>query len=72
MKTRLYSLYGAAFLGGIIASLQLPKLMGLFTSFKITPPDLTYISLNLNLIGIAIILAIALWVIFDNKTSDIF
>ncbi len=72
MKTRLYSLYGAAFLGGIMASLQLPSLITLFERFTFTLPDLSNISTNLNLISIGLILAIALWIIFDNKITDIF
>jgi len=72
MKLRLYSLYGAAFLGGIIAALQLPALMNYLGRFKIDTTATTNLSLNFNILGMGLICAIALWVMLDNKTSDIF
>jgi len=71
-KLRLYSLYSAAFIGGITASLQLPSLVNILNRSKFSLPNIETLSTNFSAIGITLICALALWVMLDSKVSHIF
>ena len=83
-KYRLYSLYGAGFLGGILTATQIPSLGKLFEqtfaampktnieSTHFNPANLSLIELDPTFIGLAIMGGLALWAMIDSKISDIF
>ena len=70
-KLRLYSLYGAAFLGGAVASLQLPSLMGLLGRVSFMNAEATAMP-HIVSAGIILSLGLALWALLDSKAVDIF
>ena len=70
-KLRLYSLYGAAFLGGAVASLQLPSLMGLLGRVSFMNAEATAMP-HIVPAGIILSLGLALWALLDSKAVDIF
>lgn len=79
---RRVGLYSAAFMGGIVAAVQLPKLSQLFKSLNTNTPSLPDVEIsslgiltaNLSqstaLIGGTIIILFALWVIIDQRSAE--
>ncbi|MEP1231522.1 MAG: hypothetical protein ABJG88_12675 [Litorimonas sp.] len=70
-KRRLYSLYGAAFLGGTFTALQLPSVVKLWSSFYTMLSQASF-DINSNLIGLGLFAALALWAVVDHKAPDLF
>ena len=80
---RRFGLYSAAFIGGIIAAVQLPKLNQLFKNLNVNQPALpnveisnletitTSLSQNTTLIGGALIILFALWITLDQRSAEI-
>lgn len=72
---RRVSIYGASFVGGLIAASQFPSLLGLVAKMNIVVPSLPHTdSLSLSTWSLAglILLSFVLWAAFDRKASDIF
>lgn len=74
-RVRRFSIYGASFVGGIIAAIQIPMLVSLVSKINIAVPAIPKASSLLisqwSLIGV-IVLGFVLWAALDRKASDIF
>lgn len=76
---RRLALYAAGFIGGIIAALQLPKLLGLFQGAQTRLPDLPVsefslaeLSFNPALMMVAGVTGFILWAALDSRASELF
>jgi LPXTG-motif cell wall-anchored protein len=74
-RIRRFSIYGACFVGGLIAASQFPELIAMIAKIKIaapTLPDTGSIPLSQWSWSGIILLGFVLWAALDRKTSDIF
>lgn len=74
-RIRRFSIYGACFVGGVIAASQFPALISMTAKMEFAAPAITDMGSILlsqwNWAGI-ILLGFVLWAALDRKASDIF
>jgi len=74
-RIRRFSIYGACFVGGVIAATQLPGLITMTAKIKLAAPsipDAGSIPLSQWSWAGIILLGFVLWAALDRKASDIF
>lgn len=74
-RIRRFSIYGACFIGGIIAASQFPALFSMISKLKLAAPvmpDAGALSLSHWGWAVIILLGFVLWAALDRKASDIF
>jgi len=74
-RIRRFSIYGACFVGGVIAATQLPALVAMASKIKFAIPTVPEASAlpfsHWSFIGF-VLLGFVLWAALDRKASDIF
>ncbi len=68
-------IYGACFIGGVIAATQIPALMTLLSTVDVALPDVPSpapLPISQWIIPAAIFLSFVLWAALDRKASEIF
>jgi len=68
-------IYGACFIGGVIAATQLPAFMTILEDVNVAMPDVSSPSplpLSQWLLPAAVLLGFVLWAALDRKASEIF
>ena len=74
-RVRRFSIYGASFIGGLIAASQIPMLVSMISKMNVVVPAIPKASSlpisQWSLLGF-IVLGFVLWVALDKKASDIF
>jgi hypothetical protein len=74
-RIRRFSIYGACFVGGVIAASQFPALIAMTAKIKFATtavPDASALPFSYwSLVGI-ILLGFVLWAVLDRKASDLF
>lgn len=78
-RLRRIALYGAGFVGGIIAAVQLPKLAAMFQGVEASIPALPVDGINTSslafdpaLIMAAIFVGLVLWAALDQRATELF
>ena len=74
-RVRRFSIYGASFVGGIIAAIQIPMLVSLVSKINIAVPAIPKASslpISQWSFLCIIVLGFVLWAALDRKASDIF
>jgi len=74
-RIRRFSIYGACFVGGVIAASQFPALLSMTAKIKLAAPvlpDAGALPLSLWSWAGIILLGFVLWAALDRKASDLF
>ena len=74
-RIRRFSIYGACFVGGVIAASQFPALMAMTAKIKFAAPampDASALPLSQWSLAGLVLLGFVLWAALDRKASDLF